>query len=560
MNRHLRGITGLLLIIILFFTFEKNVRAQENFTIKHEVTYSADSQGITTVKEKITIENLTNDSIATVYTTILKQISVYDIYASDTKGVITPEVSRNNNDTSMKLNLRAQIVGKGKRNIIFLNYKTKDITQKVGQIWNVNIPKVLNQNSSDSYEVILVIPKSFGNKIFISPLPQTAHENLTNFTYTFGDNEPLKDVGISASFGNFQTINFKLNYTMKNSSIFPINQEISLPPDITDVQTVYYDQINPQPTKIYKDSDGNYMAVYKLKSWEILNVSAIGHAKIFSKQIDINAGGSFNSIPNAHINSYTRPQKFWESDSQEISQISNNVRKTGQNVAVNAKYIYDYVVKNLKYDFDVINEENVNRKGAKEALTTKDVKGTACMEFTDSFIALARSLGIPAREIDGYAFSNADISTPLSVNLKGGDLLHAWPEFYDPNLGWVQVDPTWENTSGIDYFTKLDTNHFAFVIKGLNSEYPYPAGTYKFSPDEKQVEVDFSNNPDLQFENDVQIKNIWSWNIYELLKGGRKYRFTNKTGGTVYDIRNTGKDLLPFQSIELYLNLTNQKF
>ncbi len=559
MNRHLKGVTGLLLTIILFFTFEKNVRVQENFTIKHEVTYSADSQGITTVKEEITIENLTNDSIATVYTTILKQISVYDVYASDTKGVITPEISRNNNDTSMKLNLRAQIVGKGKRNIIFLNYKTKDITQKVGQVWNVNIPKVLNQNSSNSYEVILVVPKSFGNKIFISPPSQTTRETLTNFTYTFGDNEPLKDVGISASFGNFQTVNFKLKYSMKNSSIFSVNQEISLPPDIIDVQTVYYNEINPKPLKIYKDSDGNYMAIYKLKPKETLNIYALGHAKIFSKQIDLNDGGSFNSIPNALINSYTSPQKFWESDSPEIISISDELKKTGQSVAVNAKYIYNYVVKNLKYDFDVINEENVNRKGAKEALTTKEVKGIACMEFTDSFIALARSLGIPAREIDGYAFSNADINTPLSVNLKGGDLLHAWPEFYDPNLGWVQVDPTWENTSGIDYFTKLDTNHFAFVIKGLNSEYPYPVGTYKFSPDEKQVEVDFSNNPDLQFENDVQIKNIWSWNIYELLKGNRKYRFTNKTGGTVYDIRNTGKNLLPFQSMELYLNSTNQK-
>ena len=557
MNRHSKWIILLFFVGTLSIAFQKNVSAEDSFTIAHKITYSINPQGITSVEEKITIENLTNDSIATIYTTALKQISVYDVYASDTKGNITPEISRNKNDTSIKLNLKAQIVGTGKKNIISLKYKTKDIAQEVGRIWNINIPKVLNQDSSNNYDVTLVIPKTFGNKIFMSPPSQTARENLTDFIYTFGENDPLKDVGITASFGDYQTVNFKLKYEIKNDSIFSVNQEISLPPDIINVQTVYYDQINPQPTKIYKDNDGNYMAIFKLKAKEILDVSATGHAKIFSKQIDINAGGSFNSIPSSLVKNYTKQLKFWESDSPEIIGISNELKKTGQGVAANAKYIYDYVVKNLKYDFNVINEENVTRKGAKEALTTKDIKSTACMEFTDSFIALARSLGIPAREIDGYAFSNTDVNTPLSVNLKGGDLLHAWPEFYDPNLGWVQVDPTWENTSGIDYFTKLDTNHFALVIKGLDSEYPYPAGTYKFSPNEKQVEVDFSNNPDLQFKNDVQIKQIWAWNIFELLKGNKKYKIINKTGGTVYNVKNTGKDLLPFQSVELYFSNIN---
>lgn len=552
MNRHFKGIICLFLVIIFFPTFQEKVRAEESFAIIHKIIYSANPQGVTAVEEKITIENLTNDSVATVYAADLKQIAVYDVYASDIKGVITPEISRNKNNTSIKLKLKALVIGKGKKNIISLNYKTKSIAQKVGQVWNVNIPKVLNQDSSNNYNVTLIIPKTFGNKIFIAPLPQTTQENLYNLTYTFGEHGPLKDVGITASFGNYQTVNFKLKYQIKNDSIFSVNQEIALPPDVLNFQTVYYSDINPQPHKIYKDTDGNYMAVYKLKSKESLNIYATGHARIFSKQIDLNAGGSFNNIPDNLINMYTKPLKFWESDSQEINEIANDLKKTGQSVAVAAKYIYDYVVRNLNYDFDVINQENVKRKGAKEALTTKDAKNTACMEFTDSFIALARSLGIPAREIDGYAFPNADINTPLSVNLKGGDLLHAWPEFYDPNLGWVQVDPTWENTSGIDYFTKLDTNHFAFVIKGLDSQYPYPAGTYKYSPNEKQVEVDFSNEESLQFNDDVQIKKIWPWNIFELLKGNKKYKITNKTGGTVYDVKNTGKDLLPFQSVELY--------
>jgi hypothetical protein len=87
---------------------------------------------------------------------------------------------------------------------------------------------------------------------------------------------------------------------------------------------------------------------------------------------------------------------------------------------------------------------------------------------------------------------NSDITTPISINLKSGDLLHSWPEFYDPNFGWVAVDPTWGNTSKTDYFTKLDTNHFAFVIKGINSEYPLPAGMYRTDDSTKLIDISFA--------------------------------------------------------------------
>src|SRR5690606_24493931 len=124
------------------------------------------------------------------------------------------------------------------------------------------------------------------------------------------------------------------------------------------------------------------------------------------------------------------------------------------------------ITANFSYDYDIEKQEFVDRKGAQETLATKKARG--CMEFTDLFIATARSMGIPARELNGYALSNTESTKPISINFKSGDLLHAWPEFYDPAYGWIPIDPTWGNTSGIDYFTKLDTNHFVFVIKGTN--------------------------------------------------------------------------------------------
>jgi hypothetical protein len=110
------------------------------------------------------------------------------------------------------------------------------------------------------------------------------------------------------------------------------------------------------------------------------------------------------------------------------------------------------------------------------------------MEFTDLFIALARANGIPAREINGFAYTNNSKTIPLGIT---SDILHSWPEYYDfAKKVWVPVDPTWENTTeGVDYFSQTDLNHFAFVIHGENSQAPYPAGAYK---DENSPERDVS--------------------------------------------------------------------
>jgi len=92
------------------------------------------------------------------------------------------------------------------------------------------------------------------------------------------------------------------------------------------------------------------------------------------------------------------------------------------------------------------------------------------MEFTDTFITLVRALGIPAREINGYAYAQNDRLRPLGLEQ---DVLHSWPEYYDfASQTWQQVDPTWGNTTGgLDYFHKFDLDHFTF--KTLLIEYDY---------------------------------------------------------------------------------------
>jgi hypothetical protein len=117
------------------------------------------------------------------------------------------------------------------------------------------------------------------------------------------------------------------------------------------------------------------------------------------------------------------------------------------------------------------------------------------MGYTDLFIAMSRAAGIPARELNGYAYTADNVLRPISIEFRGTDVLHSWPEFYDPYFGWVAIDPTWgSTTNGLDYFSKLDTNHFVFAIKGLSSESPLPAGAYKLEgTTDGDVQVGFAD-------------------------------------------------------------------
>ena len=76
-------------------------------------------------------------------------------------------------------------------------------------------------------------------------------------------------------------------------------------------------------------------------------------------------------------------------------------------------------------------------------------------------IAAARSIGIPARYINGYMHNNSHSSEYQST--------HAWAEFHIANLGWVGFDST-NNCSPDERYIRvscgLDAN-YAAPIKGV---------------------------------------------------------------------------------------------
>ena len=532
------------LLLLTSAVTSDHVLSADEFKTEFDVTYDSKQNGETQVTQDITITNLKDDVIATNYSLTLKQMLIYDLQATDQIGQMEIINEQDNDTTSIKVLFNENIIGKDRSNNFTLKYKTKDIATKIGEIYTVRVPKIADLDIIREYKVRLIIPNSFGPNIFITPEPKLLkkEDNRTEYTFT---KEVLENKGISASFGEYQVLNYKLTYQLENKSFLANIQEIALPPDIEHLQQIRYKKISPEPYKVHQDSDGNLLAQYSLKPRSKLEVELTGSVRLMGRQINPELGGQFSEIPKELIEKYLGAEKYWEVDDPMIQNLKSKIFDKELNVSQNAQLIYTFVVNSLDYDFDVIQKDYLERSGALKALNKE--APAACMEFTDLFITMARSAGIPARELNGYAINvYQNVNLPLSIKLKSGDFLHSWPEYYDPNFGWVPVDPTWGNTSQLDFFSKLDNSHFAFVIKGLTSEYPLPAGFYRSDDSKKLVEVDISENGDeADFGHFVSLYKRFTLNPLYLVTGYRKYYAKNEGGTYIYKLE--GETLLPFQ-------------
>ena len=474
------------LLVVNCFVFAGVAKAEGEFFTSYDVTYEVLENGETQVTQKIALTNKTKDFYASEYTLVIGSPRVKDILATDPSGSLKTTVETREDSTQIHVLFNSPVVGLDKTLNWVLKYKALDAAVKSGHVWEVNIPRLSPQAEIASYNVTLLVPESLGPLMYISPEP-TGGPRQFNFS-----KEQLEQGGASAAFGEYQLFSFSLKYHLRNPGAFSGLTTIALPPNILARQEIIFESLEPTPQKIYADEDGNYLADYKLSGGQTLEIEFKGLARIFNRPIIPSEGGSFAKIPTPLIEKYTRKQPFWEVDHPEIQNQAKAIVDRRKTVAENAWAIYDFVSERLTYNKEA-GASYTDRGGA--VLALNEPQNVVCMGFTDLFVALARAAGIPARELNGYAYTSDNVLKPLSIEFRGSDVLHAWPEFYDPHFGWVAIDPTWgSTTNGLDYFSKLDTNHFVFAIKGLSSEEPLPAGAYKLDADtDGDVQVGFAD-------------------------------------------------------------------
>jgi transglutaminase-like putative cysteine protease len=119
-----------------------------------------------------------------------------------------------------------------------------------------------------------------------------------------------------------------------------------------------------------------------------------------------------------------------------------------------ARAIYDYVFTSMRYD------KTGTGWGQGDVLYACSAKKGNCTDFHSLFIAMARSLGIPAR---------FEIGFPLPPDKHSAEIAgyHCWSDFYIDGKGWIPVDisEAWKHQEKRDYFFgSHDVNRVQFSM------------------------------------------------------------------------------------------------
>lgn len=384
------------------------------------------------------------------------------------------EKSQNGSLLNVRIKLAKPAIGKGAKKTILVNYRLENYLNRSGVSSELFIP--LSQPSTKEnlvgYRVVVQTPTDYPElgiskpRLSASTPPHYEWNDLLNF--------PGKALYISFSKRAFYKI--RLNYVLTNRSLYPQRQSIPLVPDGI-YQKIYLEELYPLPESVSLDADSNYLATYIVPANGTQKVIYSGYVELFTTPREAVRHFYASQLNSETLSRYLTQESYWD--------LSNAILNDSEIQALTGSLaIYDYIINKLSYNTARINQD-LTRMGA--AWIYQNPEQAVCMEYSDLFIALSREKGLPAREVVGYAITNNESLLPASFL---GDVFHAWPERYDgARQTWLPLDPTWADTSGIDYYSSFDLSHISLVYHGKDPRFPLPPGVYKTNPESQDILV-----------------------------------------------------------------------
>lgn len=453
----LRIVNSFFCFTLLALIFVRGVCASD-FSADYDFTYKKNGKTDAFAEIILSIHNNQSNKYVESYKLYFPPyIDIQDIVVKDEHGILAHTVNKDKQGQKvLSFSFLRPKTGNKKENIAFISYTHKRAFTSSGVASEITIP-VIQDSLSRTYNLTLKLTDELVDTFALSK----PHPTMISKSEIVWKSPGTKSVYVI--FGSRQRYKLDLTYFLQNNRLTEKSMAIAFPPE-TLYQHIRIDSITPQPQKTYIDSDGNFMGEYIVPGKKTMKIDFLGYVETYIKPQ--------NDMLTYTKHSFEKQKKFLLQPNYYWS-IANAGKYINDLNTVDD--IFRFTVSTLKYDFDRASKQSNKRLGAQNALLNPN--SAICMEYTDVFIALCRKKGIYAREIQGYAHSTDASIRPLSLYT---DVLHSWPEYYDVKKHiWIPVDPTWENTSGADYFSSLDLNHIAFAIHGLDPVQPFPAGLYK---------------------------------------------------------------------------------
>lgn len=306
--------------------------------------------------------------------------------------------------------------------------------------FNYNLSMIVDQNLEPLAKAFPLFVKEEKNEKTIYRLNQEDRrgnpptlEFGTNANYKFEleYKTPKTDHAIPEQYSNI--------FKALSTNIF----QLSLPREFEETnQKILIQNIYPIPSSIYRDEQGNVIAMFELAANREDTIKISGYIsskreeykKDWDSHLNIPFSEYLKRIGEDRENlAYLKPTKYWEIENEYIQNTSKDLLSGKNTLLEIIDADYQFVNDVLEYDEKKANSEN-ERIGAVKALTGG---ASVCMEYADSMIAILRAQGIPARAALGYT----NITNEQTELVR-----HQWLQIWIPDYGWFSIDPTYEST------------------------------------------------------------------------------------------------------------------
>lgn len=222
-------------------------------------------------------------------------------------------------------------------------------------------------------------------------------------------------------------VTFKINLNTQKGSAnarlwlpYPLSEEHQRIEDLT----IQGDFNN---SSIYREQESG--AIYHFSEWQgdsdtktlEMSFKVNAEERIVKDLRDTNA-----PVPD-EVKKYLK-SNWWIPTEGRIKEIANKITKDKKGILEKSRAVYDWVVENTHRDPGV--------KGCGLGIVEQVLikRGGKCVDLSSVYIALARSAGVPAREVFGIR-----LGKKAEQDITGG--YHCWAEFFLPGTGWIPVDP-----------------------------------------------------------------------------------------------------------------------